>query len=45
LPSGGDDSRPVDEDAIVKAIPNARIGIVEIGRLAGRPHMDGGGRA
>jgi glutathione S-transferase len=26
-------NRPVDEDAIVKAIPNARICIAEIGRL------------
>jgi glutathione S-transferase len=26
-------NRPVDEDAVIKAIPNARICIAEIGRL------------
>jgi hypothetical protein len=45
LPSGGADSQPINEDAVARAIPNARIGIAEIGRLAGRPHMDGGGHA
>src|SRR5215472_16806199 len=35
-------NRPVDEDAIVKAIPNARICIAEIGSLLdGHPWMAG----
>jgi glutathione S-transferase len=35
-------NRPVDEDAVVKAIPNARICIAEIGRLLdGHPWMAG----
>src|ERR1700746_418505 len=35
-------NRPVDEDAVVKAIPNARICIAEIGRLLdGQPWMAG----
>jgi len=35
-------NRPVDEDAVVNAIPNARICIAEIGRLLdGHPWMAG----